>query len=122
MDTTKKNAIKAFSSNLAGLRHFDKVIASTEPLVERVKEYNREAEVLQAPNIIPPSILSVHKENETPFLSFERQYWLFFWHTSHDKDFPVVEGALHRVLCENLVQFWLLGLYSCQQAYLRCLM
>jgi glycosyltransferase involved in cell wall biosynthesis len=99
---TEEKAIKSFSSNLAALLYFDKVIASTEPLVERVREYNHEAESLQAPNMVPPSILSIHKENGTPFLPRPRTNIGYFAGTrSHDKDLSVVEEALHRVLCEN---------------------
>jgi len=99
---TEERAINAFASNLAGLRQFDKVTASTEPLVARVKEFNPAAEALYAPNVIPPSILAVHKENRTPFVRRPSTSIGYFAGTrSHDKDFPVVEAALHRVLCER---------------------
>lgn len=98
----EERAISAFASNVAGLRQFDKVTASTEPLVERVKEFNPGAEALFAPNVIPPSILAVHKANLTPFVRRPSTSIGYFAGTrSHDKDFPVVEAALYRVLCER---------------------
>lgn len=99
---TEEKAINAFHSNIEGLRQFEKVTASTEPLVARVREFNPDAEALLAPNVIPPSILSIHKDNGTPFLRRPNTSIGYFAGTrSHDKDFPVVEAALHRVLCEH---------------------
>jgi glycosyltransferase involved in cell wall biosynthesis len=99
---TEAQAINAFASNLVALQQFDKVTVSTEPLVARVKEHNPGSETLYAPNVIPPSILAVHKENRTPFLRRPNTSIGYFAGThSHDKDFPVVEEALYRVLSER---------------------
>lgn len=99
---TEERAINAFASNLAGLRQFDKVTASTEPLVERVREFNPGAEAMVAPNVIPTSILAVHKANRTPFVRRPSTSIGYFAGTrSHNKDFPIVEAALYRVLCER---------------------
>lgn len=99
---TDEKAIDAFRSNLEALCQFDKVTASTEPLVARVREFNPGAEALLAPNVIPPSILSTHKDYRTPFVRRPNTSIGYFAGTrSHDKDFPVVEAALHRVLCEH---------------------
>jgi glycosyltransferase involved in cell wall biosynthesis len=99
---TPERAIAAFESNLSGLREFDKVTVSTAPLALRVKEFNPEADVSVVPNIIPPSILSVHGELETHLAPRPHTAIGYFAGTkSHDKDFPVVADALHRVLMEN---------------------
>ncbi|RBP88229.1 glycosyltransferase involved in cell wall biosynthesis [Rhodobacter sp. 140A] len=99
---TEEKAIVAFKSNLAGLRQFDKVTVSTEPLAARAREFNPDAEVCCAPNVIPESILSIQRANRTPFLKRSATNIGYFAGTrSHDKDFPIVEAALHRVLCEN---------------------
>lgn len=99
---TEEKAIAAFASNLAGLQQFDKVTCSTAPLAERVRQFNPGARVEIAPNFIPDSILSLHRDNGTPFLRRAATTIGYFAGTkSHDKDFPVVEAVLHRVLCEN---------------------
>ncbi|MGC5197946.1 glycosyltransferase [Aphanothece microscopica] len=99
---SNKQAIKAFQCNLDGMRQFDKVTVSTGPLVDRVLEFNPYAKVLQAPNVIPPSINSIHKAIGTPFLKRPSSTIGYFAGTrSHDKDFPIVEEAIYRVLCEN---------------------
>lgn len=99
---SEEKAINAFHSNLLGLRQFDKVTVSTAPLAERAREFNPDADVRQAANFIPRSILSIHKHKQTPFLKRSATRIGYFAGTrSHDKDFPVVEAALHRVLCEN---------------------
>jgi len=99
---TEENAVKAFKSNLAGLREFDKVSASTAPLADRVREFNSGAQVQCIPNVLPESILSIHRETRTPFRKRTATTIGYFAGTkSHDKDFPVVAEALHRVLCEN---------------------
>lgn len=99
---TPERAIAIFASNLAGLREFDQVIASTAPLAQRAKEANPGADVNVVPNIIPPSILSVHGElatHLTPRPPTAIGY--FAGSRGHDRDFPVVADALHRVLVEN---------------------
>lgn len=99
---TPERAIAAFASNLAGLRQFDKVTTSTAPLAQRVKESNPDADVHVVPNIIPPSMLSVHGELETYLAPRPHTAIGYFAGTrSHDRDFPVVADALHRVLMEN---------------------
>jgi len=99
---TPDKAIAAFSSNLAGLREFDTVTTSTEPLADKVREFNPGARVLVVPNIVPPSILSVQRGFETHLRTRSSTTIGYFAGTkSHDRDFPVVEAALHRVLAEN---------------------
>lgn len=99
---TEDKAIKAFESNLAALRQFEKVTVSTEPLANRVREFNPGATVQCVPNALPESILSMHRDLGTVFKKREPTLIGYFAGTrSHDKDFPVVEAALHRVLCEN---------------------
>lgn len=99
---TPERAIAAFSSNLSGLREFDKVTTSTMPLAQRVKESNPDIDVNVVPNIIPPSILAVHGELETHLAPRPHTTIGYFAGTkSHDRDFPVVADALHRVLMEN---------------------
>ena len=99
---TPERAIAAFASNLSGLREFDKVTASTTPLAERVKECNTDADVNVMPNIIPPSVLSIHSELQTYLAPRPHTAIGYFAGTkSHDRDFPVVADALHRVLMEN---------------------
>ncbi|MEM8692621.1 MAG: hypothetical protein AAGG57_12150 [Pseudomonadota bacterium] len=99
---TKERAIKAFKSNLEGLRHFNKVIVSTAPLMAHVREYNPKAQVEVASNVVPSSILSLHHENRTPFLKRSSTSIGYFAGThSHNQDFPIVEAVLHRVLSEN---------------------
>jgi len=99
---SEEKAIAAFRSNLAALYQFDKVTTSTEPLAARVREFNSAADVRVAPNFIPESVLSMQKANCTHFLRrAETTIGYFAGTKSHDKDFPIVEAALHRVLCEN---------------------
>jgi len=99
---TPDKAIAAFASNLAGLREFDMVTTSTEPLAAKVREFNPGARVLVVPNIVPPSILSVQSGFETHLRTRSAMTIGYFAGTkSHDRDFPVVEAALHRVLLEN---------------------
>lgn len=99
---TPERAVDAFSSNLAGLLQFDMVTVSTEPLAERVRQFNPGAQVAVVPNVIPESILATHRELATPFrLRPTTSIGYFAGTRSHDKDFPVVEAALHRVLSEN---------------------
>jgi glycosyltransferase involved in cell wall biosynthesis len=95
-------AAEIFMRNLEALMEFDKVTVSTAPLALRVKEFNPEADVSVVPNIIPPSILSVHGELETHLAPRPHTAIGYFAGTkSHDRDFPVVAEALHRVLMEN---------------------
>ena len=99
---TPERAIAAFSNNLAGLREFDMVTVSTEPLADRVRQFNPDARVAVVPNIVPRSILSVQGEFQTHLrLRSPTTIGYFAGTKSHDKDFPVVEAALHRVLLEN---------------------
>ncbi|MDO2935983.1 glycosyltransferase [Paeniglutamicibacter sulfureus] len=99
---TPERAIAAFASNLAGLREFDKVSVSTSPLAQRVQQSNPDADVHVVPNIIPPSVLSIHGELATYLAPRPSTAIGYFAGTkSHDRDFPVVADALHRVLMEN---------------------
>lgn len=99
---TPEHAIAAFASNLAGLLEFDKVTASTTPLARRLEEANPDADVHVVPNIVPPSVLSIHGELETYHAPRPNTAIGYFAGTkSHDRDFPVMADALHRVLMEN---------------------
>jgi len=99
---TPELAISSFASNLEALRSFDRITASTEPLADRVREYNPGAEVMVVPNIVPDSVISFHESLGTPFRRRASSIIGYFAGTkSHNKDFPVVEAALHRVLSEN---------------------
>jgi glycosyltransferase involved in cell wall biosynthesis len=99
---TPERAVAAFSNNLAGLREFDFVTASTEPLMERVKHFNPGANVAVVPNIVPNSILTVHESIGTALRPRPATSIGYFAGTkSHDKDFPVAAEVLHRVLLEN---------------------
>ena len=99
---TPERAIDAFASNLDGLRVFDRVTASTVPLAERVREYNPGARVMVVPNIVSDSVLSFQESLGTPLRQRPSSIIGYFAGTkSHDRDFPVVEAALHRVLSEN---------------------
>ncbi|MDX9886280.1 glycosyltransferase [Thauera sp.] len=99
---TPERAIDAFASNLEGLRAFDRVTASTAPLAERVREYNPDAKVMVLPNIVSDSVLSFQESLGTPLRRRSASVIGYFAGTkSHDRDFPVVEAALHRVLSEN---------------------
>ncbi|WP_374520573.1 glycosyltransferase [Hydrogenophaga sp.] len=99
---TPERAIDAFASNLEGLIFFDKVTASTAPLADRVREYNPDAQVMVAPNIVSKSVISFHESLGTPLRKRPSCTIGYFAGTkSHDRDFPVVEAALHRVLSEN---------------------
>lgn len=108
---TEEKAVKAFANNLDGLRSFEKVTASTTPLVEQAQEHNLDAKVLLSPNMIPPSVLSIHKDNGTPFTTRPLSNIGYFAGTrSHDKDFPIVQEVIHRVLCENpAFNFFIVG-------------
>lgn len=99
---SEERAIIAFASNLAGLRVFEKVTTSTEPLANRVREFHPDARVEVVPNFLPDSILRPHIKNGTPFIKRPSTSIGYFAGTrSHDKDFPVVDAVLHRVLLEN---------------------
>lgn len=95
-------AINVFRNNLQALGCFDKVITSTSPLSEFVRQYNPHARVHVSPNFIPESIYSLHKDLETPYrVRPETTIGYFAGTKSHDKDLPIVEPVLHRVLSEN---------------------
>lgn len=99
---TNEKAIAAFGSNLSGMREFDKVTVSTAPLAQRVTDSNPDAEVHVVSNIIPPSVLSIHGELKTYLTPRPQTAIGYFAGTkSHDRDFPIVADALHRVLMEN---------------------
>jgi len=99
---TEDRAMQAFASNLAGLRHFDKITTSTAPLAAYAREFNPGAQVEIVPNFIPESIRSIHEELATPFIRRRDTAIGYFAGTrSHDMDFPIVEAVLHRVLSEN---------------------
>ncbi|WP_322994173.1 hypothetical protein [Castellaniella sp.] len=99
---TPERAIAAFSSNLAGLRQFDMVTVSTEPLAAKVREFNPDARVSVVHNMVPESIFTIQENYKTPFRKRAAGAIGYFAGTkSHDRDFPVVEAALQRVLSEN---------------------
>jgi len=99
---TEEQAISTFSINLASLLQFDLVTTSTTTLSEYVKKFNPTANVLTIHNIIPPSITQLHQELGTAHTIRPKTSIGYFAGTkSHDKDFPIVEEALYRVLCEN---------------------
>lgn len=95
-------AIAAFANNLQGLLEFDKVTTSTNPLAEKARQFNELAHVEVSPNIIPKSIISIHESSGTVHIRRPQKTIGYFAGTrSHDKDFPIVADALHRVLSEN---------------------
>lgn len=99
---TPERAVAAFSSNLAGLLEFDKVSVSTEPLAAQARNANPAAEVHVTPNFIPPSVLTIHEETRTHLAPRPTTSIGYFAGTkSHNRDFPIVAEALHRVLMEN---------------------
>lgn len=99
---TSDAAISAYQSNLEALRFFDKVTTSTAELTRMVKEFHPHATVSVVENIIPPSILEFHQKNLTHKNQRDKNIIGYFAGTkSHDKDFPVVEEVLHRVMSEN---------------------
>lgn len=99
---TEERALAAFASNLAGLQEFDKVTTSTAPLGDRVRQFNSKANVEIVPNFLPKSIRRPHFEFGTSFIKRPKTSIGYFAGTrSHDKDFPIVEAVLHRVLTEN---------------------
>lgn len=99
---TPERAIDAFASNLEGLRVFDRVMVSTAPLAERVREYNPGSNVQVVPNIVSDTLLIFQEKLGTHLLRRSAGTIGYFAGTkSHDRDFPVVEAALHRVLSEN---------------------
>jgi hypothetical protein len=108
---TPERAVDAFSSNLEGLRAFDRVTASTAPLAERVRESNPGASVQVVPNIVSDAVLTVQGSYGTHLRRRSSCVIGYFAGTkSHDRDFPVVEAALHRVLSENShFQFLVVG-------------
>ncbi|WP_434055995.1 MAG: glycosyltransferase [Roseibium sp.] len=95
-------AIKAFQSNLEALQLFDRVVVSTEPLASMVRLFNPDADVQVSPNFLPNSMIALHKE-----LSFHERFrynntiGYFAGTLSHNRDFPIVEPVLHRILMEN---------------------
>lgn len=92
----------AFANNLAALREFDTVTVSTEPLRARVKMSHPGATVSVTPNIIPPSVLTIHEDLHTHLSPRPRTAIGYFAGTkSHNQDFPIVADALRRVLIEN---------------------
>lgn len=99
---TPELAVDAFASNLEALRAFDRVTASTQPLAQRVRDYNPSACVHVVPNIVSHSMLSWHESLTTYLRKRPTSTIGYFAGTkSHDRDLPVVEAALHRVLSEN---------------------
>lgn len=99
---TPERAIAAFSNNLEALKFFDKVSVSTEPLAEFASKFNPGSNVHVTPNIMPPSFIELHERERTIHVSREKKAIGYFAGTkSHDRDFPIVADALHRVLLEN---------------------
>ncbi|MFT6437791.1 MAG: glycosyltransferase involved in cell wall biosynthesis [Candidatus Azotimanducaceae bacterium] len=97
-----KTAVDVFRNNLQAMLMFDKVTVSTVPLSEYVREYNPRASTHVVPNFIPSSVLNLHRDLKTANRKRPRTTIGYFAGTkSHDKDLPVVESVLHRVLSEN---------------------
>ena len=95
-------AVAAFANNLEALQKFDKVSASTEPLAARAREFNPGADVRVVPNIVSEAMLTFHDNFGSAYRKRSPRMIGYFAGTkSHDRDFPVVEAALHRVLSEN---------------------
>ena len=99
---TPEKAISAFSSNLDGLQMFNRVTTSTDALAANVRKFNPGAKVAVVPNFVPESVLTLQENLGTPNRRRSPNMIGYFAGTkSHDRDFPVVEAALHRVLSEN---------------------
>lgn len=92
----------AFSGNLAGLREFDKVSVSTAPLAKWVTAFHPDADVIVAPNVIPPSLTTVHNAVGTHLTPRPQNTIGYFpGARSHTEDFRIVDDVLHRILTEN---------------------
>lgn len=99
---TQAQAIRVFADNLNALMYFDRVSVSTSPLARRVSEAVPCASVEIVPNLVPPSLLSFHEGMQTYLKKRAPTTIGYFAGTkSHDRDLPVVEMVLHRVLSEN---------------------
>jgi hypothetical protein len=97
-----ETAIQSFASNLDAMRHFDKISVSTTPLGDMVKRFNRGAEVRISHNHLPVTMTRPHMEFGTPYRVRPKGTIGYFAGTnSHNRDFPIVEEVLHRVLLEN---------------------
>lgn len=99
---SEENVINAFKSNLEALSLFDKITASTKNLAQYASMFNPGADVKVVSNFISPTVLEYHKFLNTPFRKRTQLSIGYFAGTrSHDKDFPIVEHVLHRILSEN---------------------
>lgn len=99
---TPEVAISAFQFNLEAMRLFGKVTTSTAALGAIAGSFNPGAEIITRPNHISDSIVKLHSDIGTATRSRSKNQIGYFAGTkSHDRDFPVVEEVLHRVLSEN---------------------
>lgn len=94
--------ISAFEANLRGLRHFDVVTASTTPLAEMAQHFHAGAQTHVVPNCLPAAFVELHRELGTPWRQRPSTRLGYFAGTkSHDRDLPIVQEVLHRLLSEN---------------------
>lgn len=94
--------VRAFSSNLDGLRNFDRVTASTPPLAQWARHYHPDAMVTVSPNFLPTALIQMHRALGTPTRPRPATTIGYFAGTrSHDHDLPIVQEVLHRVLSEQ---------------------
>jgi hypothetical protein len=94
--------IRAFASNLEGLRHFQVVTTSTAPLAELVSVHNPNASIFIVPNVVPTWMVQLHTEMGTPWKQRPSSTIGYFAGAhSYKQDLTVVQEVLHRVLLED---------------------
>jgi len=99
---TLDQATIAFDRNLEALNMFSRVTVSTAPLAARVRQANPSAKVQVIPNHITESMRGFHRRLGTATQKRSRRQIGYFAGTkSHDRDLPIAEEVLHRVLSEN---------------------
>lgn len=99
---TEIGAIKAFSDNLKALRMFKRVSVSTAPLAAQALSHSKEFNVRIIPNHLPRALVNTHLSLGTTNRDRPARSIGYFAGTkSHNRDFPIVEHALHKVLSED---------------------
>lgn len=101
-NTDRDTAIRIFSANQTALERFNRFSVSTAPLAKRVHAIRPDARIAVVANELPESMLRPHLDGGTALRERSPRVIGYFAGTrSHNADFPVVKGVLHRILSED---------------------
>ncbi len=99
---TAKQTISIFENNLKGLDWFDIVTCSTQSLAAQIKKWNPKASVYVLPNVIPPSIFEMYRDDALIHEEKDTNTIMYCSGTlSHNMDFKTVEPILLSALSKD---------------------